>query len=139
MLPIKNLLLPMCLLWLLAGCASTSDAEQELQSQAESEEVVGKAQKKMTDNGDRAARSRDYEAAVAFYREALRLKETAPLWLRVGFAYQGMEEARKAAGAFQKALALDAEDPRGWQALGKLYLNNRQLDLARKHYQHALM
>ncbi len=117
---------------LAGGCASTStnsDAEAAAE-QAQTEETQQQAQQAMIRNGDQASQNKDYEAAIAFYREAGRIKATAPVAMRLGYSFQELNRPTQAAKNFQAALQLDPEHAMAWHALGQLYLNNKELEQA---------
>lgn len=63
----------------------------------------------------------DYEEAILYLKEALTLKEEAPIYFQLGFAYSAREEVEKAIDSYEKAKAIDPDAIGVYLALSDSY------------------
>lgn len=139
----KRTLLALLVSGALAGCAATPSSGQgddpygafyEGESSATYATAfpVGSAEEAYS-NGDKAARSGDYDRALFEYIRGLRLAEEPPadILYKIGSIHHSRENNRLAELAYQWVLRLEPEHLQAGTGLGLLYLERRQYDAAK--------
>jgi Tfp pilus assembly protein PilF len=119
----------------LSACAGTFPKPDEPESQLTQErklaaELVGKA--------DQAVYSDDPRSAAYLYEEAVRINDTADIWMRLGFVYEQLDDVSKALNAYATALEKDPQRAGAYQQVANIYLSRKLLESANLNFNRAL-
>ena len=80
--------------------------------------------------------NKDFKKAIAELQKALEEKDDdADVWNLMGFSYRQMRELDLAWDAYERALTIDPNHRGANEYLGELYLQQGQLELAKKQLQ----
>lgn len=90
------------------------------------------------EEGERWLASGHLDEAVRAFELALQQEERAATHNRLGVALARLGRTEEALAAFQRAVALDANQPSAWTNLGNAYQELGRLDEAREAYERAL-
>lgn len=86
--------------------------------------------------GDSLVGHQRYQAAIAAYAKAPQM--TAPLWNKMGIAYQLMFNSKDATRCYKESLKQDPANPQVWNNLGTVYASLKQYGQADRMYKKAL-
>lgn len=123
---------------LLAGCATTSGEQRAAEAAEQGFEASEELHHELITQADYVARSGDFETALAVYMEASKHKHTAPLWHRIGYVYERLNNTKGAARAYHRVIQLNPDNHEVLESLGQLYLGERALDSANSQFRKAI-
>jgi len=86
--------------------------------------------------GDSLSARQRYQAAIAAYSKAPEM--TAPIWNKMGIAYQMMFNSKDATRCYKQSLQLDPSDPQVLNNLATVYASLKQYGQADRLYRKAL-
>ncbi len=76
----------------------------------------------------------NYEEAIKWYLQAIKIEEAADYYNGLGTANQNLDRNIIAEKYFKKAIALDSAHYRAWYNLGSIYFNQKNFDQAAGYY-----
>ena len=111
--------------------ASQAEVLQEMAKVERAQSQIGEIKRnvridQLLDRGEEAFNKGDYEQALQYYKDILRLNpDHVMTYLNMGNAYSSMDQYAQAESAFKKTLAINPYYVFGSIALAQLYLSNK--------------
>ena len=94
--------------------------------------------KALISEGILSADYEEHEEAIEFYDKALKIMETAEIYLNKGISLAELESYDNAIACYDKAIALDANDSLIWYNKGVAFTQLERLDDALSSYEKAI-
>jgi len=88
--------------------------------------------------GDELRAQKRYFDSIDFYNAVIKKQPTALLWNKEGISYLWLQQSKKAARCFDRAIKLDKDAPEGYNNRGWVEQEKHNYDKAIKYYRKAI-
>lgn len=131
---------------IICGCANPLISYKSSKSNDKPEIVVEQQRFKVSQKTASAynaalkhMRTKNYETAIAEMEKVARMdKRISGPWVNIGLAHKELGDLKKARISFEKALAINPNNPYALNYMGILYRENGEFEKAEKLYKQAL-